>query len=375
MPKILIVVWRLSQGGGIPIVIRGLLERVDDSKFEVHLCTIRPPYPEDGLGDLPAHVRTHSLDLSPPETAVAKLKAISRLLCVARRERPDLVHVQGGTASYSGLAMLGTNAVKLLEIQDAPQSGRMSPQHQRVERLLARLVQPAILVHSRSVQADLASAWNINPESVTRLPLGIDTRQFVRSRPRGLAFRKQLGISSEAELVTYVARLVPEKCPELFLEAAAEIVRRCPSARFLLVGEGSLADKMRRASTKLGLDDFLIMPGFVEDLAAAYSASDIFLSTSRYEGFGLAVAEAMACGVPVVCRQAGGVEDVVGDAGILETAATPQKLAQHVLRLLESAPRRAELARAGRARAENVLDIGSAIRAYEKLYQSLVDRR
>lgn len=92
------------------------------------------------------------------------------------------------------------------------------------------------------------------------------------------------------------------------------------SVKLVIAGQpGWLTKDTFRAVTRLGLGDDVIFTGYVEDedLPALYSAASALAMPSRYEGFGLPVVEAMACGTPVVCSDAASLPEVAGDAALL----------------------------------------------------------
>jgi glycosyltransferase involved in cell wall biosynthesis len=102
------------------------------------------------------------------------------------------------------------------------------------------------------------------------------------------------------------------------------------------------------------MEPFVRLPGFVpdEDQALWYSSATVFAFPSRYEGFGLPLLEAMACGAPVVSSSASSLPEVVGDAGLLVDPSDVGGLSSALRQLLEDEPRRQALAMAGRARAQ-----------------------
>jgi len=353
--------------------VRGFLRHFDRGAFEVHVCTLRPSYPEDAVGELGDGIGHHSLGLSGPRSARLRLRALTGVRRLAASVRPDVLHVHSGTASYGTLAALSFKRMRrVIEVHDAPQSGRMSRGNRTLERMLARRFGFHPVVHSRAVRDGTAAAWGLDPSAIHLVPLGVDADHFTPSTAGREATRARLRLASDVPLVTYVARLAPEKRPELFLEVARRVLAVRPDVRFALVGGGAGLTAAREAVRRMGMEDQVYVPGFVDDLAGIYHASDLFLSTSRYEGFGLAIAEAMAAGVPVISTLVGGVEDVVGAAGVLEPSDDPGLLAGHVLALLADPERRRALAAAATERVRTHLDVRVTTRLFEDCYRDVV---
>jgi glycosyltransferase involved in cell wall biosynthesis len=119
--------------------------------------------------------------------------------------------------------------------------------------------------------------------------------------------------------VLFVGTLEPRKNVPLLLEAFA-LLRREVDAQLLLVGaRGWLDEPIMAAHARSGVGDAARFLGSLgeEDLALLYSHAGVFVLPSLYEGFGLPVLEAMACGAPVVCSNAGPLPEVAGDAAVL----------------------------------------------------------
>ena len=126
-----------------------------------------------------------------------------------------------------------------------------------------------------------------------------------------------------------------------------EVHATAPEAVFLVLGTGpELADLRARSSC-----DHVRFVGYREEAASLVSALDVLVVPSRYEGFGLAAAEAMLLGVPVVASRTGGLEEVVGDSGMLVPPEDPAALAAAILDLERDVEHRARLGVAGRERA------------------------
>ncbi|MDX6739477.1 glycosyltransferase [Actinocorallia sp. A-T 12471] len=179
----------------------------------------------------------------------------------------------------------------------------------------------------------------IGAPSVALVPLGVDLTTF---RPRPSPPR------TEARLVL-LGRLSKEKRPGLALAALRELLARGHRARLDVIGGGSLGPAMRRAAVGLPVR-FHGHLGVRGEVAGLLAAADVALATCPVESFGLAVLEALACGTPVVCANAGAAPELIvpgaGEAAPADAAA----FADAIVRLLAlpEARRRA----AARARAE-----------------------
>jgi len=193
--------------------------------------------------------------------------------------------------------------------------------------------------------------------------------------------RAALGASGGAPLIGTVGRLHPRKDVETFVRAAALVAARVPEARFVVVGLAEAPvelEYLRRVEAliaELGLGGRLLLAGARRDVPAVMKALDVFVLTSRHEGFGRVVAEAMAAARPVVVAREGAPPELVEEDryGLCAAPADPADFADRILRLLaEPAATAARAARAAeRARG---FDAGAVAETVLGRYRALTGR-
>jgi glycosyltransferase involved in cell wall biosynthesis len=166
-----------------------------------------------------------------------------------------------------------------------------------------------------------------------------------------LTSRETLQLAPEQPVLLYIGSEERRKNVETLLEALAVLVKVHPDLLLLRVGGGS--SRSRRLIARLGLERHVRYLGGLSDtqLAACYSAADLFVFPSYFEGFGFPVLEAMKSGCPVIAARATSVPEILGDAGVLFEAMDSVALAQEVGALLDDPARRTELGRRGMVRA------------------------
>ena len=156
---------------------------------------------------------------------------------------------------------------------------------------------------------------------------GISTTEFVFSSQARSDIRRELGVTDGQQLILAVGRLNEQKDYPNLLSAISEISDRYKNIKLVIVGDGPQLNKLKEKVRSLGLNDKVKFLGLRLDIPSLMSAADIFTLSSASEGFGLVVAEAMACSRVVVATDCGGVKEVVGDAGFLVPSKDSQKLA------------------------------------------------
>ncbi|MGO4153401.1 glycosyltransferase [Cupriavidus sp. YAF13] len=154
------------------------------------------------------------------------------------------------------------------------------------------------------------------PDRIVVVPNGIEIDRFRPSPELRLATRQSLGATEASTLILNVGRLVPEKAQHLLLDAFSHLQsEEGLEARLLIAGEGSERDALAATIDRLGLAGRATLLGMRRDVAALLNAADLFVLSSDIEGMPLVIAEALACGCPVVSTDAPGVASLLGDAG------------------------------------------------------------
>jgi glycosyltransferase involved in cell wall biosynthesis len=185
--------------------------------------------------------------------------------------------------------------------------------------------------------------------------------------------REELGIPEDVAVVGTVGSLTPKKDHETLIRAAAELRRRVPGVRVILVGQGPLESRIRELIRDLDLERTVILAGYREDAARVAGALDVFVLSSRYEGLPISLLEAMASGRPVVATAVGGIPEVIGEGrgGVLVPPGDSQTLAAAIAGLLADARESHRLGEEGRRRAGD-FDIRAAVRRQEDVYRELL---
>ena len=201
---------------------------------------------------------------------------------------------------------------------------------------------PALITVSHVSKRDIAADFAVAPSKLKVVPIGIDTKRFYPME----------GISREPDrmIVTNSADS-PLKGLNYLLHAVASMVKRRP-VKLTVIGEPKVGGTLAQLVDSLGLSRVVEFTGRVsnERLVAEYARASVAVVPSLYEGFGLPVGEAMACGVPVVCSDGGALSEVAGDAACVVPAGDVEALEAGLWSLLDNAELAASFAAKGMAR-------------------------
>jgi glycosyltransferase involved in cell wall biosynthesis len=221
-----------------------------------------------------------------------------------------------------------------------------------IARLSARKA-TTVLTISESTRRDVIRLFGVAPENVVTTYCGVSDRFQPAPETDIPAFRERNALPEKFFL--YVGTIEPRKNVAGLVRAYARYRRDAdnPLPLILAGGRGWKDREVFDLVDQLGLGDNVRFPGFVpsEDLPLWYSAATAFVYPSRYEGFGLPVAEAMACGTPVIATTASSLPEVVGEAGKLVPPEDEESLTSALSQIASDSDLRRRLSLAGRKQA------------------------
>jgi len=211
-----------------------------------------------------------------------------------------------------------------------------------------------IIADSQATKQDLVKHCRARPDKITVVYPGYDPSfVLVHDHDQLAAVRKRYHIPDT--YVIYVGTLQPRKNLARLLDAFAVLSQQLRDVHLVIVGKkGWLYEPLFARVRQLGLEERVHFTGYVpqEDLPALISGARVFVLPSLYEGFGLPVLEAMACGTAVICSNAGSLPEVAGDAAIMVDAHNTQQLIQALQRILDDDDLCQELIQRGMQRVE-----------------------
>jgi glycosyltransferase involved in cell wall biosynthesis len=230
----------------------------------------------------------------------------------------------------------------------------------------------AFIVISNEIDEELSLLAVPNDKRIF-LPNGVDTERCVPiSAEEKLQLRARLSLPSDATIVIYVGRLVPEKCVNLLLKIWNDIRQKHSDAHLLIVGEGSEEQTLREMRVE-GVQ----FTGQVNDAVPYLQAADLFVLPSSTEGLSNSMLEAMSCGLPVLATAVGGAPDVIQQkvSGLLIPPDDVDALRIGLKNLLEDAAIRSSLGSNARARILSDFSLDSITQRLAALYRRLLQKK
>jgi glycosyltransferase involved in cell wall biosynthesis len=199
---------------------------------------------------------------------------------------------------------------------------------------------------------------------------GIDVQHFSPSGRDRATIRFRARANPGDAVIVCVARLGRLKRIDVLLEAMAQLRQQRPKIVCVIVGDGPLRSDLEQRAAALKVDDIVHFAGHFADVREHLEAADVYVSTSELEGFGLAVAEAMAIGLPCVVTDIGGHDEMVvhDETGLLVPVGSATAVASAVNRILGSPELRERLVTAARARVDARFTLDAMIDRYDAIF-------
>jgi glycosyltransferase involved in cell wall biosynthesis len=356
---------RQGQVGGGETHILNLVEHMDTSRFEPVVLSFTHGKMMDALDKMGVN---HHVIPSKKAFDISTWNAVRRLMI---REKIDIVHVHG--------TRVNTNIFWAARVLRLPiiytvhgwsfhddQPWWIKKARILVEKWITRGVTCTISV-SNSNQAT-GNKYIPNFDSVV-IPNGIDLTFFNPDRTfRDL--RRQWGLTQDAVVIGFVARMTAQKDPLSLIKAFPAVLKANPRAVLVMVGEGELRDSAKELVRQLGLDNKVVFENFRSDIPDVLHAMDIFCLPSLWEGLPIGLLEAMAMQKAVLATEVDGSRELVenGVNGLVVHRGDQSALEDGLVQLATDAALRQRLGCAARMTIENGFDVGSMTRKIESLY-------
>ncbi len=293
--------------------------------------------------------------------------AASRLREFMKRERVDVLHAHTGHA-------VGLGALAVLDAGARLVATRRVDFHLR-KNLLTRWKYrqvSAVVAISQKVR-DILASDGLGPAKIAVVPSGVDSADHP-SRASATDLRRQKKFAPTEKIIVNAAALVPHKDQGSLLSAMPEVLRQIPEARLLVLGDGFLRPTLEKKARTLRIDQRVSFLGHRPDVLEYIALADVFVLSSKEEGLGTSLIDAMAIGTPTVATSGGGIPEIYGgDPAGLVRPGDSAALAAEIIAVLGDPAEAKRRVEQGTARAAEFTVQKMADR-YEKIYENILRR-
>lgn len=363
--------------GGVGQYLRWLARGLDKDRFRPTFACLSEGGPElaSELSRVPG---TRAFSLSMNRYRINPLTdgwVAFRLARAIRRDRYDLIHAHASKAGFlTRAAAAGTRTPVIYSPHSFAFQGRggraRAATYAALERFAARHLTARIVTVSDH-EREAARRYRVGRrDQFVTVHSGVDLRVIDAPVDHGLQ-RKALGVPPGVPLVGTVGRLHPPKTPLDWVRAAARVGAERPDVHFLWAGRGPLGAPVRTEVEALGLSDRVHLVGHRDDVPGILQVLDCFVLPSRWEGFPLAILEAMGARLPVVATRTPGTAELVrhGESGLLVPVGDPVGLAQAILEFVNDRAKARRFGANGRRRVEEEFTFARMLRGIMRVYE------
>lgn len=246
------------------------------------------------------------------------IKAIKKIRKIVKNEKPDIIYLHSSKAGALGrLALFLNHKIKIIYNAHGwyfnADIGKKKKIYQLIEKILAIKADKIIAISNSEYKSALEKKI-CKRNKLVLIENGIDIKEFEDCSNYREIMREKFSIPRGDVLVGIVGRISEQKDPMTSIKAASKIIKENKHIHFMFVGTGDLEQEIIKYSKKNGIDENIIITGWVKDVKKYISAFDIALLPSKWEGFGLAIVEYMVCKKPIITTRVGGIADILNSS-------------------------------------------------------------
>ncbi|MDH3674263.1 MAG: glycosyltransferase family 4 protein [Anaerolineae bacterium] len=348
------------------------LARVLAESHELHVFSQR--YPGEGLYEFDGVIH-HALGggqrygLDSVRIWLQSSQAIVR----QHRQRPfDILHAYwADEAGFAAVVAGGWIGCPVIVSLGGGELSRLPHLDYGAQRFLSRrlttryaLTRAAVVTAGSSYQLNLGRAYQLPESKLRYAPLGVD---IIRFQPPGGACEE---FADGTPTLTQAASLIPVKNQALLLHVLQRVKKQLPQIKLNLAGSGACRPRLEQLANRLEVGHNIRWHGQVSysSMAPFYRQSHLYLQTSHHESQGMAVLEAMACGVPVIGTPVG----IVRDVACRPMTTTVEGLAAQAVEILSDQTTYRELRRRARQTVEAEFSVGLAAKRFSEIYSEAI---
>lgn len=357
--KILLITTHINFGG-ISSYTFSLAKALINNGHEVVCASssgeMLPLFKRHGIRTITIPINTKS-ELNP-----LILMSLIRLLMLNRTEKFDVIHAH--TRVTQVLASYLSRITKIPFISTC---------HGFFRRNIGRQFFPCwgskVVAISEAVKKHLMIDFYVKEDNVRLVHNGIDIDQFKISA-------KRFDPDYKGRTVGIIARLSTVKGHKYLIEAMAEVIREFEDARLFIFGQGKIKYELIKQAQNLKISKQVFFLPSISNTAEVLQELDIFVMPSVQEGLGLSILEALACGVPVVASDVGGIPSIIKHdvSGLLVEPANPMALAGAIMHVMEDRSLAIRLGKRGRQQVEEKFNLRQMALDIEKVYEEAIKK-
>lgn len=371
-------IMHISQAnGGVAQYLKMLFKYMNRDKY--YQILIYPEQYKDEKEDF-IHL-VDSIEFINMEREINLKKDFSATLKINKlinKYKPDLIYLHSSKAGALGRI---TNIFNKNKVIYNPHGWAFNMQTSKKKKYLYTFIEKWLSLYCDKIVAiseyekQSALKYKIcNEKNVYTINNGIDIEEYKKLISTSKLERKKLGINEDSIVIGMVGRISKQKAPDTFVNVAYKIKKKNPNSFFIIVGDGEDRELIESQIEVLGLKDSFIITGWVREVYSYIELFDVAVLLSRWEGFGLVLAEYMLSEKPIVATNIDAIPNLITNKfnGLLAEVDNIQEIERLILKIVEDSKFKDYIVKNSRVKVEQEFDIKRVAEEHEKLINKLL---
>ena len=301
------------------------------------------------------------------------LPAILKFIRIIKSEKIDIIHTHSSKDSWiAGIAgrLTGIPVVRSRHLSTPVGKNWLTT-------FVYRYLADVIIASGKHIKATLASRNKLNPEKIVSIAAGVDLDKF-STHIKADKIRNEFGLKRFFPIIGIVAILRSWKGHQYFLEAIPKVVSIYPDARFLIVGDGPTRNTIQQKIIEDGIEKYVIMTGFRNDIPEIMAVLDVFVLPSyASEATSQVIPQALAMSKPIVATNVGGLPEIIEDSvtGLLVPPKNPEAISNAIIWMIKHPDKAKEMAMEGRNKILKCFTFQGMIEQTTEVYESVLGKK
>jgi len=357
--------------GGAEMLLPETLRQHDKQQFQFHYIYFLP-WKNQMVSAIEEEGGT--VICIPAKNNASILLAVRKIAAYVRKHNIQLIHCHLPWAGMAGRLVGRLTGVPVVYTEH----NKWERYHKATYYLnkLSFSSQQKVIAVSEEVANSIKINYGKPKPSVVVVANGADTNKYSRLQTIDNDIRKQYNIPPTATVIGITCVFRAQKRLNTWLEIARALHSKHPDTFFIIVGDGPLRNEVHAKAKELGTESYVFFAGLQAETRPYFTAMDVFMMSSEFEGLPIALLEAMSMNCVPACTEAGGIPEVIKDGvnGILVPVQQPLQLVERLSQLLQQPSRLAQMKQAARETVINSFSMKKMVGELEVIYNDLIKK-
>lgn len=365
-----------QSAGGVSEYLKYFFKYSDVENYEIYFACSN--YYEDDIDIFNKLIKNvNMIQMEREINLLSDYRSYRKLLDYARKIKPDIIHAHSSKAGVYA-RLIGKKINVPVVYNSHGWSFTMDVSY--IKKYIYGFIEKYLSIFTKKIinisESEQHSAMKyIDIRKMTIIRNGIDLEKYDKAFDIK-KIKEQYGIEKDALIIGMVARLSAQKDPDLFVDIAKYISNRInKKVHFIIVGDGELCNHIEARFKNENLN--YTITGWINNVPEIISIFDIALLTSKWEGFGLVIAEYMASAKPVVASEVGGIKEIIknNENGFLINSRNPSDYGEKIITLIKDEKIKNKFINKSLKIVKEKYDIKRVVREHENLYSSIISKK